>query len=301
MANVIFSFDIEEHHRIEAANGVSVSAERKVEYAVRMETMTRKLLDLLARHQVLATFYIVGELAETHPELIRAIANAGHEIGAHGWDHQRVHNFNRESFQADVARCKEALESVSGCSVSGYRAPTFSVVPRTAWAIAGLQQAGYRYDSSIFPVRHDRYGIRQAPRTPFLAEYQDHALLEIPPATWQIGGQNLPVAGGGYFRLFPLRAMHAGIAQLRRRSNAPAMLYFHPWEFDPDQPKLPLKNLSRFRTYVGIRRSMARLDRLLQCYASVSCRAIDVVEASGTLPRFRIPSEVSSSSGSNVG
>lgn len=291
---VVLSFDVEEHHRIEAATGCRCSPELRATYAARMEETTERILGRLAAHRVPATFYIVGEIARTHPHLVRAIAREGHEIGSHGWDHRRVHSFTPESFRRDILQSRDALEDVSGTPVVGYRAPTFSVTRQTAWAVDILAECGLRYDSSIFPVRHDRYGVPDAPRSPFLVEGKNRSLLELPPTTWRVAGQNLPVAGGGYFRLFPPFCMDRGITQHHQMEAPVAMLYFHPWEFDPEQPRLPLGRFSRWRTYVGITKSSARLERLLQTYPGQFCRAVDVVNglesAGGELPRFRLAS-----------
>jgi len=210
--------------------------------------------------------------------LIRAIHAAGHEVASHSWDHRRVHSFTPATFRADVQRSKDALEQVTGEAIVGFRAPTFSIVRPTAWAIDVLAEVGMRYDSSIYPVRHDRYGVPDAPRWPFRAKGQTDTLLELPPLTWRMLGANLAVGGGGYFRLFPLALMHRGIAQTMRQGQPPvAMLYFHPWEFDPEQERLPLSRLSRFRTYVGIHRTRGRLTSLLRTRQFV--RARDVAES----------------------
>lgn len=285
----VASFDVEEHHRIEAAAGLTVSPEQKAEYAQRMERTTRRLLDELAAASVNATFYVVGEIARTHPALVRDIAAAGHEVGSHSWDHRRVHRFTPAEFREDLLKSKDALEQTIGSRVSGFRAPTFSVVRQTGWAVDVLAECGFEYDSSIFPVRHDRYGIPDAPRSPFWAVGRERAILELPPLTYRAAGFNLPVAGGGYFRLFPLAAMRAGLRQAARMPGpAVAMLYFHPWEFDPDQPRLPLGWLARWRTYVGMRRTTERLRSLLAGHRFV--RAIDAVRAildgGVELPRF---------------
>lgn len=287
----VASFDVEEHHRIEAAVGLHLSADVKAEYGRRMELTTRRLLDQLAAANVVATFYVVGEIARTHPALVRAIHDAGHEVGSHSWDHQRVHRFEPDTFRDDLLRSKGALEQAIGAPVRGFRAPTFSVVRQTGWAIDALAECGFEYDSSIFPVRHDRYGIPNAPRGPFVAVGREREILEIPPLTYRFGGLNLPVAGGGYFRLFPLAFMQAGLRQAAR--SAPpkvGMLYFHPWEFDPGQPRLPLRRLARWRTYVGVNKTTRRLASLLAAFPFR--RAIDVVReirASGvTLPRFAV-------------
>jgi polysaccharide deacetylase family protein (PEP-CTERM system associated) len=287
----VASFDVEEHHRIEAAVGLSVTPDLQAEYGRRMEATTRRLLDQLAAAGAKATFFVVGQISCTHPALVRAMHEAGHEVGSHSWDHRRVHRFTPESFREDVRRGKDALEQVTGAAVQGYRAPTFSVVRETGWAVDVLAECGIAYDSSVFPVRHDRYGIPDAPRGPFRALGREREILELPPVTYRVAGFNLPVAGGGYFRLFPLAMMRAGLRQVARsRPPSVGMLYFHPWEFDPDQPRLPLKRVPRWRTYVGIGRTTRRLGQLLAGYTFR--RAIDVareIEASGAdLPRFRV-------------
>ncbi len=179
----------------------------------------------------------------------------------------------------------------------GFRAPTFSVTRETGWAIDALVESGFEYDSSIFPVRHDRYGVPDAPRSPFTAVGSHHSILELPLLTYRVGRFNLPVAGGGYFRLFPLFVMRAGLRQNARAAEVSpqpqvGMLYFHPWEFDPDQPRLPLSRLDRWRTYVGIRHTTTRLARLLAGFPFR--RALDVareIRASGAiLPRYRLQS-----------
>ena len=290
----VASFDVEEHYRIEAAQGLNCPAEAKAEYARRMETATRHLLGHLAAAGVKATFYVVGEIARTHPGLVRDIHGAGHEVGSHSWDHRRVHQFTPETFRDDLLRSKEALEDVTGEAVVGFRAPTFSVVRQTGWAVDVLAECGFEYDSSIFPVRHDRYGIPDAPRGPFLAVGRDREILELPPLTYRVMGFNMPVAGGGYFRLFPLMAMRAGLRQAARGATAEApavsMLYFHPWEFDPEQPRLPLRRVSRWRTYVGMGRTTGRLKSLLR--GRTFTRAIDAARAiragGAELPRFKV-------------
>lgn len=273
----VASFDVEEHFRIEAAAGLACPAELKTEYARRMESTTRLILQKLNDHNTKATFFIVGEIARTHPELVREIHQEGHEVGSHSWDHQRVHRFTEHEFRLDLMKSKDALEQVIGDKVYGFRAPTFSIVRETGWAIDVLADCGFEYDSSIFPIRHDRYGIPSAPRRPFRALGKSREIVELPLLTYRIARLNLPVAGGGYFRLFPLSLMRLGLRQAGGPSPNIAMLYFHPWEFDPEQPRLPLRRLSRFRTYVGMGKTMARLDRLLRGYPFV--RAIDAVRA----------------------
>jgi polysaccharide deacetylase family protein (PEP-CTERM system associated) len=288
---VILSFDIEEAYRIEAAVGLTVDADRKAVYAQRMEDATRWLLDCLAARGILATFYVVGEVARDRPALIKAMHRAGHEVGSHSWDHRRIHVHTPASFREDVRTSKDVIEQLTGEEVAGYRAPTFSVVAQTAWALDELAEAGLRYDSSVYPVRHDRYGVPQAPRAPFLAVGAKHSLLEIPPMTLRVLGSNLPAGGGGYFRLFPLAVMERALSQTKQSCQpAVAMLYFHPWEFDPGQEQLPLRPLSRWRTYVGISRSRNRFETLIGRHTFT--RGVDVASqlnrSAEALPRFAI-------------
>lgn len=283
---VCFTFDVEEHDRIEAAAGCACPPAMRGEYARRMEACTRWLLDTLAEARATATFFVVGQIAETHPALVRDIAAAGHEVACHSWDHRRVHHFNPASFREDLRRAVGALEAAAGSRVVGFRAPTFSVTRETAWAIDVLAEEGFRYDSSVFPVRHDRYGVPDAPRFPYRALGRTHTLLELPPATLGVGGFNLPAAGGGYFRLFPPGVLRAAVRQAERHPVGVPVLYFHPWEFDPHQPRLPLGPAGRFRTYVGIPQARGRLRALLARYGSR--RLIDAVEEleRAALPMF---------------
>jgi polysaccharide deacetylase family protein (PEP-CTERM system associated) len=289
------SFDVEEHYRIEAAAGLALDPTLKSHYCDRLEPSTRWLLDQLDQADVKATFFVVGQIARDKPALVRAIHRAGHEIASHGWDHQRVVNFTPATFRNDVRQSREALEDVTGQRVVGYRAPTFSIMRQTAWALDVLAEMEFAYDSSIYPVRHDRYGVNAAPRAPFIARGERHGILELPPATLRLLTLNLPMGGGGYFRLFPLFFMEWAIRQTGRAcSPALAMLYFHPWEFDPEQARLPLSWLGRFRTYVGMRRSRERLTSLLSRHRFV--RAMDAAKMLDAqfddLARFNLTEDV---------
>jgi polysaccharide deacetylase family protein (PEP-CTERM system associated) len=275
---VVLSFDVEEHFRIEAAAGLPVDAALQDHYAERVEPATRWLADRLAEAGAPATFFLVGQVARRHPGLVRALHAAGHEVASHSWDHQRIHRLTPAAFREDVRRSADVLQQLTGAAVLGYRAPTFSLVRQTAWAVDVLAELGLLYDSSVYPVRHDRYGVPGAPRAPFRVRGPGRELLELPPATLRLGrrwGVNVPVGGGGYFRLLPLFLMERALGQVRRACLPPvAVLYFHPWEFDPDQPRLALGRLNRFRTYVGIRRTRDRLRTLLTRHRF--CRAADV-------------------------
>ncbi|MBY0459381.1 MAG: polysaccharide deacetylase family protein, partial [Gemmataceae bacterium] len=205
-----------------------------------------------------------------------------------------IGRFTPAAFRDDLRKSKDALEQATGAPVYGFRAPTFSLTRQTGWAVDALAECGFEYDSSVFPVRHDRYGIPDAPRGPFMAQGYEHQILELPLLTYRVAGMNLPVAGGGYFRLFPLAVMRAGLRQAVRADGPQvAMLYFHPWEFDPDQPRLPLGRVAGWRTYVGIAHTTNRLDSLLSEFRFR--RAVDAVRGLTAsrveLPRHRIPAD----------
>jgi polysaccharide deacetylase family protein (PEP-CTERM system associated) len=289
---IILSFDVEEHHLIEAASGLRIEPSLEAHYRARLEPEIHWLLNQLAKHEIKATFFIVGRIAQHSPGLVQAIHRAGHEVASHSWEHRRVHNFDPVSFRDDVRKSRDALEQVTGEPVVGYRAPTFSVVRQTAWALDVLAESGLLYDSSIYPVHHDRYGVPHAPRAPFRARGEKTTMLEMPPATLRLLDTNIPVGGGGYFRLFPLVLLKRALQQIHVDCHPPvAMLYFHPWEFDPAQPRLPLSFVRRFRTYVGVNRTQARLRNFLSCHDK-RCfwRAVDVARRLDpqTLPVFDV-------------
>jgi polysaccharide deacetylase family protein (PEP-CTERM system associated) len=287
----ILSFDVEEHWRIEAAAGLTFDDRRKDYYAGRVGPTVYWLLDTLARRDLRATFFIVGELARQNSAMVRAIHAAGHEVACHGWDHQRIHRMTPALFREDVRRNKDVLEQIVGEAVAGYRAPTFSIVRHTAWALDVLAEIGLLYDSSIYPVVHDRYGVPEAPCCPFLAAGPSHSILELPPVTLRLGRLKLPLGGGGFFRLLPLAWLEHALEQVRLSGQPPvAMLYFHPWEFDAGQARLPLGRLSRFRTYVGLARNRARFAALLSRHPFT--RAVDVARQltlqSHTFPTYAV-------------
>jgi polysaccharide deacetylase family protein (PEP-CTERM system associated) len=276
--SLVLSFDVEEPYMIEAATGLALTPALKGPYIGRLEAAVRWLMELLDAHKHRATFFVVGSVARRYPALVRALHAAGHEIASHGHEHVRLHTLEPAAFRDDLRRSRDTLEQITGAAVLGYRAPTFSLTRRTAWAVAVLAETGWLYDSSVYPVRHDRYGIPRAPRSPFLLRRGASEVLELPPATLRLAGLRLPAGGGGSFRLFPLAWMQWAIAQtLRAGPPHVATLYFHPWEFDPDQPRLPLDPLNRFRTYAGLARARPRLQTLLARPRFV--RAIDVAAA----------------------
>jgi polysaccharide deacetylase family protein (PEP-CTERM system associated) len=232
----------------------------------RVEANTERLLAVFDRAGVAATFFTLGWVAERHPALVRRIVASGHELASHGYGHERVDRLGPEAFRADIRRAKSVLEDSGGVATIGYRAPTFSVNAHTPWAFAIMEEEGYRYSSSVYPVRHDLYGMPHAPRLPY--HPAGGALWEIPMTTARLFGRNLPCAGGGWFRLLPYQAFRLGLQRFHREHGTPALFYTHPWEYDPDQPRVPVQSrLSRFRHYVNLSRTEARLELLLRDFA----------------------------------
>lgn len=231
----------------------------------RVERNMDRILGLLARHQTQATFFTLGWIAERYPQLVRRIVEEGHELASHGYGHQRASDLSRDEFRDDVTRAKALLEDIGGQAVWGYRAPSFSIGDANLWALDVLQEAGYRYSSSIYPVRHDHYGSPDAPR---FAHQVRPGLMEVPPTTLRLFSRNLPSSGGGYFRLFPYALSRWMLRQVNQRDGESAIFYMHPWEIDPQQPRISGVSLkTRFRHYVNIDRTEQRLDRLLSDFA----------------------------------
>lgn len=225
----------------------------------RVESNIDRILALFADADISATFFTLGWIAERHPAMVRRIVDAGHELASHGWSHIRVTQLDRQAFRSDITRTKEVLEDVSGARVLGYRAPSYSINDSTLWALKELEECGYEYSSSIYPIRHDLYGMPNAPRFAFVPDSCD-ALLEIPITTVQLGGLRLPCGGGGYFRLFPYRYSRWALARVNQGENESTVFYFHPWELDPDQPvQQGLSVKTRVRHYLNLDRMEARL------------------------------------------
>jgi polysaccharide deacetylase family protein (PEP-CTERM system associated) len=232
----------------------------------RVEANTDRLLALFSAASVTATFFVLAWVAERYPALVARIAAGGHELASHGYAHRLVYDQTRDAFREDVRRAKAIIEDAGGQPVRGYRAPSFSVTRRSLWALDVLADEGYSYDSSIFPIRHDRYGIPDADRHPFVVTRGGASLVEVPASTVRLAGVNLPVGGGGYFRLLPYRWTEWGIGHVNSAEGRPAVFYLHPWEIDPDQPRLPAPWLSRLRHYRNLHLTEARLTRLMRRY-----------------------------------
>lgn len=221
------------------------------------------ILELLSRHGARGTFFTLGWIAERHPGMVKRIAGAGHELASHGWDHKRVTQIGPEEFRESVRRTKDRLEQLTGAPVLGFRAPSFSIVPGREWALDILVEEGYRYDSSLFPIRRPGgYGYAAGGRDPYWLERPAGKLAELPPATLRRWGLNLPAAGGAYFRIFPYTLVRTAIREYDRR-GIPATFYMHPWEIDPEQPRQEVSLSARFRHYTGLARTLPRLERLL--------------------------------------
>ena len=224
---------------------------------------THRLLDLFGQFGVRGTFFVLGWVAERHPQLVKDIAGAGHEVACHGFSHRLVYEQSPEEFREETLRSKRLLEDTMGAAVLGYRAASYSIVRRSLWALDILAEAGFAYDSSIFPVHHDRYGIPDAERNPHrMATPGGRWIVEWPLAVASVLGFRLPVAGGGYFRLLPYALSRWGLASINRRDR-PFIFYLHPWEIDPGQPRVRVSRLSRFRHYTNLDQCEARLRRLL--------------------------------------
>lgn len=269
-----FSVDVEDYFQVGAfEKAVPRDSWDRLEH--RVEPNTRRLLDLCDRYRVKGTFFCLGWVAERWPQLIRDIRDAGHELGTHGQDHKRVTTLTPREFREDVRRSKGIIEDIAGVEVIGYRAPNYSIVRETLWAVDVLVEEGFRYDSSIFPIRHDRYGIPDFPRFPRpLRGHHGASLQEVPISTVRLGGTNLPFIGGGYLRHFPFSFIRWGMERLNGFERRPAILYIHPWEIDPDQPRQPVRWLTRIRHYRNLHRTEERLERLFSEYSFTSIREV---------------------------
>jgi len=268
------SVDVEDYFQVGAFESI-ISRDDWTRIEPRVERNTRRLLSLFAQRDVRATFFVLGWVAERWPALVREIRDAGHEVGTHGQDHRRVTTQTPDAFREDIRRAKRAIEDACGSEIVGYRAPNFSIVRKTFWAIDVLIEEGFRYDSSIFPIRHDHYGIPDFPRFPASVNGSaGGSLMEFPISTVRLGGVNLPFVGGGYLRLFPQFFVRWGMRRLNRKENQPAMVYLHPWEVDPDQPRQNVGFVTRVRHYRNLARTAGRLDRLMREFRFTTVREV---------------------------
>jgi polysaccharide deacetylase family protein (PEP-CTERM system associated) len=265
--------DVEDYFHVSVFDGV-VPRSQWERLESRVCANTDRLLEIFADARVRATFFALGWVAERFGEVVRRIAAAGHEVASHGYAHRLIYDQTPGAFRADVRRAKEVLESATGQRVHGFRAPSYSVTPRTLWAIDILIEEGYTYDASVFPIHHDRYGIPLSPRHAYTLARAPGTLIEAPASTVRWGPLNLPVAGGGYFRILPYAWTRWGIARINRIERRPAIFYLHPWEIDPKQPRLPAGALGRFRHYRNLNKTEARMRRLLEDFQFAPLRAV---------------------------
>jgi polysaccharide deacetylase family protein (PEP-CTERM system associated) len=267
--------DVEDYFQVSAFERV-VARERWDGFESRVCRNTERLLALFASGGVTATFFVLGWVAERFPGLVRRIAEAGHELGSHGYAHRLVYEMTPREFGDDLHRARIAIEAAAGAPVMGYRAPSFSITRRSLWAFDQLIAEGFAYDASVYPIHHDRYGIPDAPRHPYTVERPAGSILEVPGSTVRIGGQNLPIGGGGYFRLLPYTWIRHGIARVNDQEQQAVTFYIHPWEIDPAQPRIDAPLLSRIRHYRNLDRTESRLQQLLTDFSFAPNRTVMV-------------------------
>lgn len=275
------SVDVEDYFHV-AALSEAISRDDWNSMNARVDMNTRRLLEVFERAETKATFFVLGWVAERHPELIKEIHGRGHEIACHGYSHKLVYEQSPKEFSEETRRSKEMLEDLTGMVVAGYRAASYSITPQSLWALDILSQAGFSYDSSIFPVRHDLYGMPGAQRFPHRLKTEGGAeIIEFPPSTARLLGQNLPAAGGGYFRLYPYALSRWLMRRVNSGERQPTVFYLHPWEVDPDQPHVVVGWRSRFRHYNNLEKCESRLGRLLKDFKFGTVR--EVLEQQGLL------------------
>lgn len=261
------TIDVEDYYQVSAFESVVPFKDWGC-YESRVERNTHRLLDLLDACDITATFFVLGWVAERHPTLVGAIHARGHEVASHGYAHQRIYTQTPERFREETRRSKRLLEDIIGQPVLGYRAASYSITAQSFWALDILQEEAFAYDSSVFPIRHDLYGIPDYPRfCHALDGYGNGGLVEFPLSTLRLGGVNVPVAGGGYFRLFPYTFTRWSITYLNDKERQPAVIYLHPWEVDPSQPRIQASRLSMFRHYLNLDKTAARLQYCLRDFA----------------------------------
>ena len=285
----VFSVDVEDYFHVEAFSDV-VDRTTWETYSCRVEANTQRVLDLLDECGVQGTFFILGWVAERYPHLVREIVRRGHEPACHSYWHRLIYKLDRPEFAADTRRAKDVIEQAAGEPVFGYRAPSYSITMQSLWALEILAEAGFTYDSSIFPIRHDVYGIPDAPRRPFLVTTASGPIVEFPITTFRmVGAQNLPVGGGGYLRILPFWYTRLGYRRAKAE-NLPLIAYIHPWEVDPDQPRIGGRRKSRLRHYTNLAKTHDRLRRLLALGHFSSFRGSGLAETARHVP---FPSTVS--------
>lgn len=270
----ILSIDVEDYFQVSAFDSI-VERSQWDRYESRVERNTQKILEQLSLREVKGTFFVLGWVAEKFPSIVRSIHKEGHEVACHGYSHRLVYEQSPQEFRQETRRAKKLLEDISGVALLSYRAASYSITRKSAWALEILAEEGFIYDSSIFPVYHDRYGIPEAPRVPHrLALRNGQELVEFPISTIRLLGMNLPMSGGGYFRLLPYSLTKLAVHRLNKTDGLPLVFYLHPWEFDPEQPLLPVRGLSRFRHYLNLDSTRTRFDHILQDFRFAPLTAV---------------------------
>lgn len=259
------SFDIEEHFQVAAFDSVARRRHWETQES-RVERNTQVILDVLDQRGIKATMFVLGWVAERNKPLVKRIVDAGHELASHGYGHELITAQHPNTFREDVSCAKKILEDIGGKPVLGYRAPTFSITKETEWALPILVEEGYRYDSSIVPIVHDYYGIPGARATIHTLNTDSGTIIEVPPSTCKLAGFTLPIAGGGYFRLFPYPILKKLLRRVENQGQ-PLIMYLHPWELDPGQPRMRGSMLSQFRHYLNLDKVHGRLTQLLQDFS----------------------------------
>jgi polysaccharide deacetylase family protein (PEP-CTERM system associated) len=277
-----FTVDVEDYFHVAALSSV-ITRDSWASREYRAEANTDRLLALLAERGVHGTFFVLGWVAERSPQLVRRIADAGHEVACHGFSHRLIYQQDEPEFREETARAKKCLEDLSGKPVLGYRAASFSITRDSLWALDALIDLGFRYDSSVYPIRHDLYGLPDArPEPNRIAAPSGRTLAEFPMSAARFFGLTVPVSGGGYFRILPYWLTRAGLKQINERGARPFSFYLHPWELDPGQPRIRAGLFSRFRHYTNLARCEARLLRVLTEFSFAPMR--DVLGLRGLLP-----------------
>ena len=269
----IISFDVEEYFMVSAFSS-RVRFEEWPSFESRLDGCLDLILDILEERNVQATFFVLGWIGEKNPDVVRRIVRRGHEIGCHGYRHSLVYDMSTETFREDTRKAKRVLEDLIGGPVFGYRAPSFSITKRSLWALDILAEEGFLYDSSIYPVRHDRYGYPGFSRVPITMNTEKGGILEVPLPSLRFPGFNVPFAGGGYFRHFPFWFTDWGVRVVNRREGEQVVVYLHPWELDPEQPRIPCGALTRFRHYRNLHKTERRLRSILRRHRFSSFRSV---------------------------
>lgn len=261
------SIDVEDYFQVTAFERI-VKRSEWGGYPLRVDANTRRILDILDEQCCKGTFFVLGWVAERLPDLVREIQRRGHEIACHGYGHELVYRTGAGKFRADIRKAKAILEDIIGEPISGYRAPSYSITAESMWALDILSEEGFVYDSSIFPIHHDIYGVPDAPRFPHIIHTQSGDIIEFPLTTFPLNFPGrvyrLPIAGGGYLRLLPAPLLRKGIEKINQQEQQPTVLYFHPWEIDPDQPRISAGFRSRLRHYLNLHRTEKKVAYLLK-------------------------------------